>query len=381
MRELGQVLRTQREELGLELNELESRTKIRKRYLIALEEGDWTILPGEVYARGFVRSYADALGLDGRDLLQRYGTDAAPMRDVDSVASVRSIVVPEPIPPAVRVERVEQADGDDAPHGSGELTPVESLTPQSASGMPSDVPFRLSSVQSSERRKPMATVAPGNRDGRRPETLVRETRPGRRRRANSGGQIAIVGGILAVLAGGLWLLESRGHNQAVTPPGSNASNVTSPAGGNGNVAGLGSGNHANAGSQTPGNAVAGNTVTGNTKGTSNATTPGNTTKSRTKLVAQPMQGAQQTFVVHTTSPILTVILATHGDRCWVRVTSDSQVIDASDLIPQGATRRWSARQSMTIVIGKVPAASVTVNGQLVPLPTVNQPLTVTFTHG
>lgn len=381
MRELGQVLRTQREELGLELNELENRTKIRKRYLIALEEGDWTILPGEVYARGFVRSYAEALGLDGRDLLQRYGTDAAPMRDVDAVASVRSIVVPEPVPPAVRVERVEQADDDDAPHGSGELTPIESLTPQSASGVSSDVPFRLSSVQSSERRKPMATVAPGNRDGRRPETLVRETRPGRRRRANSGGQIAIVGGILAVLAGGLWLLEARGHNHGVTPSVSNASNATLSAGGNGNVVGLGSGNQTDAGNQTPGNAVASNAVTGNAGGTSNTTTPGNTTKSRTKLVAQPMQGAQQTFVVHTTSPILTVILATHGDRCWVRVTSDSQVIDASDLIPQGATRRWTARQSMTIVIGKVPAASVTVNGQLVPLPTVNQPLTVTLTHG
>jgi len=69
MRELGRILREKRESVGLDLDALHAQTKIRKRYLMALEEGDWTVLPGDVYARGFVRSYAEALGLDGLQLL------------------------------------------------------------------------------------------------------------------------------------------------------------------------------------------------------------------------------------------------------------------------------------------------------------------------
>ncbi len=72
MKELGRVLRDKREQLGISLDELQAKTKIRKRYLIALEDGDWELLPGDVYARGFVRSYAEAVGLDGAQLLEKY---------------------------------------------------------------------------------------------------------------------------------------------------------------------------------------------------------------------------------------------------------------------------------------------------------------------
>lgn len=72
MEELGRVLQGRREQLGMDLDQLQTQTKIRKRYLIALEKGDWSILPGDVYARGFVRSYAECVGLNGRDLLEKY---------------------------------------------------------------------------------------------------------------------------------------------------------------------------------------------------------------------------------------------------------------------------------------------------------------------
>ncbi|GMA48914.1 hypothetical protein GCM10025857_02710 [Alicyclobacillus contaminans] len=52
MKELGRVLRNRREQLNITLDELQEKTKIRKRYLIALEDGDWDLLPGDVYARG-----------------------------------------------------------------------------------------------------------------------------------------------------------------------------------------------------------------------------------------------------------------------------------------------------------------------------------------
>ncbi|MEW5933591.1 MAG: helix-turn-helix domain-containing protein, partial [Bacillota bacterium] len=59
MREIGELLRRTREEKGLTLKEAQVETKIRTRYLEALERGDDSVVPGEVYFRGFLRSYAN----------------------------------------------------------------------------------------------------------------------------------------------------------------------------------------------------------------------------------------------------------------------------------------------------------------------------------
>ncbi|WP_026689834.1 helix-turn-helix domain-containing protein [Alteribacter aurantiacus] len=64
MSELGLRLKTAREERGLSLEELQIKTKIQKRYLLAIEEGAFDRLPGEFYVRAFVKNYADAVGLD-----------------------------------------------------------------------------------------------------------------------------------------------------------------------------------------------------------------------------------------------------------------------------------------------------------------------------
>lgn len=72
MREVGELLRRTREEKGLTLKDAQSATKIRTRYLEALERGDDSTVPGEVYFRGFLRSYANFLGLDGQELAARY---------------------------------------------------------------------------------------------------------------------------------------------------------------------------------------------------------------------------------------------------------------------------------------------------------------------
>lgn len=70
--EIGRVLRQRREELGLTLRDVQAATKIRLRYLEALERGDTGTLPPDVYARGFVRAYAAYLGLDGVELARAY---------------------------------------------------------------------------------------------------------------------------------------------------------------------------------------------------------------------------------------------------------------------------------------------------------------------
>lgn len=62
---MGKKLRDARKRRKLSLEEAEEATKIRARYLQALESEDWEQLPGETYARAFIRTYAALLGLDG----------------------------------------------------------------------------------------------------------------------------------------------------------------------------------------------------------------------------------------------------------------------------------------------------------------------------
>ena len=72
MKEIGDILRQAREEKGFNLKEIQEVTKIRLRYLEAIDEGDFDSIPGEVYRKGFIVNYANAVGLDGQAVLQKY---------------------------------------------------------------------------------------------------------------------------------------------------------------------------------------------------------------------------------------------------------------------------------------------------------------------
>lgn len=74
MDEIGHILREARENKGLTLEEVQSKTRINVRYLAALESGQYSALPTPVHARGFLRNYARYLGLDPQPLLDRYLT-------------------------------------------------------------------------------------------------------------------------------------------------------------------------------------------------------------------------------------------------------------------------------------------------------------------
>jgi len=67
--QIGEVLKATRTRLGLDIRTVEERTKIRTKYLRALENEDWDVLPSAAYAKGFLRTYARALGLDGDALV------------------------------------------------------------------------------------------------------------------------------------------------------------------------------------------------------------------------------------------------------------------------------------------------------------------------
>lgn len=69
---LGEVLRAAREAKGVDLARVERDTKIRERYLVALETADYRELPGSVYTKGFLRNYGTYLGLDPEYLIDLY---------------------------------------------------------------------------------------------------------------------------------------------------------------------------------------------------------------------------------------------------------------------------------------------------------------------
>ena len=72
MFEIGNTLREARLRRALDIADCESATKIRAKYLRALEEEQFEILPGPTYVKGFLRTYAEYLDLDGRLVLDEY---------------------------------------------------------------------------------------------------------------------------------------------------------------------------------------------------------------------------------------------------------------------------------------------------------------------
>ncbi|MDQ3707575.1 MAG: DUF4115 domain-containing protein [Chloroflexota bacterium] len=78
---LGDMLRDARESRGISLTEAERATKIRQKYLAALEEDNIAALPSPVYGRGFLRNYAVYLGLDADEALELFEESRQPTRE------------------------------------------------------------------------------------------------------------------------------------------------------------------------------------------------------------------------------------------------------------------------------------------------------------
>lgn len=96
---LGEVLRSAREAKGVDLPGVERDTKIRARYLSALETGTYRDLPGSVYTKGFLRNYGLYLGLDPEYLIDLYRLESA------AAQPDRRHLAPPPRPIAVRRSR------------------------------------------------------------------------------------------------------------------------------------------------------------------------------------------------------------------------------------------------------------------------------------
>jgi hypothetical protein len=91
---IGQSLKEARTRAGLDIRTVEEQTKIRTRYLRALESEEWSTLPGHAYVKGFLRTYANLLGLDADALVDEYrrtveGPQASPVPLGEGVLETR----------------------------------------------------------------------------------------------------------------------------------------------------------------------------------------------------------------------------------------------------------------------------------------------------
>src|SRR6187200_2388917 len=76
MLDIGAQLRETRMRRRIDISEVEAATKIRAKYLRALENEEWALLPGPTFVRTFLRTYAEAVGLDPHALVEAYRTQS-----------------------------------------------------------------------------------------------------------------------------------------------------------------------------------------------------------------------------------------------------------------------------------------------------------------
>lgn len=118
---IGAMLRERREAMGASLAEVEAATKIRQKYLSALEADEWQLLPGEVVGRGFLRNYATYLGIEPTEMIERRRTVADPSLASALVNTSASV----PLPPERAVDyRPKDVDLRDEPEGIEERQPL-----------------------------------------------------------------------------------------------------------------------------------------------------------------------------------------------------------------------------------------------------------------
>lgn len=122
---LGSVLRQRREAMGVTLAEVEVATRIRQKYLAAIEADDWHLLPGEVVGRGFLRNYSDYLGLESHEVVDRRRA----VTDPGLAAALSTTSSGTNLPPERQVDyrpkEVElKDDGDGIQRGDIRLTPI-----------------------------------------------------------------------------------------------------------------------------------------------------------------------------------------------------------------------------------------------------------------
>lgn len=105
---IGEVLRAEREKQNLTIKDIEKGTSIRALYIDAIEKGNYDQLPGEVYAKGFIRNYAHFLKIDANAIMQQYMAEQHPDQVQAAPVQTPATKPVEEKKPEVKQEPVKQ---------------------------------------------------------------------------------------------------------------------------------------------------------------------------------------------------------------------------------------------------------------------------------
>jgi len=96
MKNLGEILKAQRKKRKLTYNQVYSRTKIQQYYIKALEQNDYSVFDGRLHAKGFLKIYAELLGLNVNQILalwrREYGYTFEDSFDIQESSSTRKLI-------------------------------------------------------------------------------------------------------------------------------------------------------------------------------------------------------------------------------------------------------------------------------------------------
>lgn len=228
---LGDTLREAREKQGLTYKDIEKGTSIRALYIEYIEKGEYDELPGDVYTKGFIRSYANFLKLDANALVQAFTAErhkgAAPAaqqkpaapKAVPEKPQAKKPSAPSVQPaakPAEKAEKVEKAETVEQP-AERPAAPKQEAAPRKA-------PVQPKMVAVKPQPKQQLKKAPASKPAAPRFTAQDFNEPKR----SNGKLIAIVAVVLVVLAGAVYAL-SGSDDSAKKPAAQQTQQTEAPA--------------------------------------------------------------------------------------------------------------------------------------------------------
>lgn len=231
---LGDTLREAREKQGLTYKDIEKGTSIRALYIEYIEKGEYDELPGDVYTKGFIRSYANFLKLDANVLVQAFTAErhkgAAPAAEQKPAApkaaqekpQAKKPEAPSAQPAAKPVEKVEKAAKAET------IEKVEKPAEQPAAPKQEAAPRKAPVQPKATAVKPQPKQQPKKAPASKPAAPRFTAQDFNEPKRSNGKLIAIVAIVLVVLAGAVYAL-SGSDDSAKKPATQQTQQVEAPA--------------------------------------------------------------------------------------------------------------------------------------------------------